>query len=134
MPEREYSFFRVGFLSNVAPYASPKGRTSLFVEKSFPSGARVDEGREIERAVRGLRRMGVLARRSVVEEARPVLLDPAYVLFTRERERALPLLAGEFARRGVLLAGRYGAWEYSGMERSIADGIRAAHAAVSGRG
>ena len=133
VPEREYSFFRTGFLSNVASYASPKGCVSLFTEKSFPSGARIDEGLEVERALRGLRRMGVLNRRSVIEEVRPVLLDPAYVLYHGARDRALPLLSEEFRRNGVLLAGRYGSWEYSGMERSIASGIRAAREAVAGR-
>lgn len=127
VPEEKYSFFRVGFLSNVAPYAAPPGRVSLFVEKSFPRGARIDEGREVEAAIRGLRGMRVLTRDSFVEEIRPVLLDPAYVLYDEARRRAVPLLRREFSRRGILLAGRYGAWEYSGMERSIAQGILAAH-------
>lgn len=130
VPEEKYSFFRVGFLSNVALYAAPRGRTSLFVEKSFPPCARIDEEREVEAAIRGLRRMGVLTRDSVIEEIRPVLLDPAYVLFDEARRRAVPLLREEFSRKGILLAGRYGAWEYSGMERSIAQGILAAREAA----
>ena len=130
VPEERYPFFRVGFLSNVASYAAPRGRTSLFVERSFPPGARIDEERETEAAIRGLRRMGVLTRDSVVEEVRPVVLDPAYVVFDGARAPALRLLREEFSRRGVRLAGRYGAWEYSGMERSIAQGILAAREAA----
>ena len=125
VPEGNYPFFRAGFLSNVAPYAAPRGCVSLFVEKSFPRGARIDADREVEAAVRGLRRMGILARDSVIEEIHPVVLDPAYVLFDEKRSRALPLLREEFARRDVWLAGRYGSWEYTGMERSIAQGILA---------
>lgn len=130
VPESRYPFFRAGFLSNVAPYAAPPGCTSLFVEKSFPPDARIDEGREAEAAIRGLRRMGVLRRDSVIEQVRPVLLDPAYVVFDGARRDAVSLLSRELSRAGILLAGRYGAWEYFGMERSIADGIRAARAAA----
>lgn len=130
VPERKYPFFRVGFLSNVAPYAAPGGRTSLFVEKSFPAGTRIDTEREVKAAIRGLRGMGVLTRDSVIEEIHPVVLDPAYVVFDGARAPALSLLRTEFSRKGVWLAGRYGAWEYSGMERSIEQGILAAREAA----
>ena len=130
VPERPYPFFRVGFLSNVAPSAAPAGCASIFAEKGFPGRARVDAARETEAAVAGLRRMGILGRGSRVEEARPVLLDPGYVIFDGPRRVAVPLLLREFGRRGVFPAGRYGAWDYYGMEKSMADGIRAARDAM----
>ncbi len=130
VPERSYPFFRVGFLSNVAPSSAPEGCASVFAERGFPAGARVDERREAESAVAGLRRMGVLAAGSRVEETRPVLLDPGYVVFDRPRRAAVPLLLRELGRRGVFPAGRYGAWDYYGMERSMADGVRAARDAM----
>jgi protoporphyrinogen oxidase len=134
VPERDYPFFRVGFLSNVVRSSAPAGCASLFVEKSFPAGARVDTAREIESAVRGLKRMGVLRRGSRIEEIRPVMLDPAYVLFDGFRGEAVRSLAREFRRRSVSLAGRYGAWDYYGMETSMADGVRAAREATRHRG
>jgi len=134
VPEEKYPYFRVGCLSNVAPYAAPRGRVSLFVEKSFRAGARIDVGRDTEASLRGLRKMGWLGPGSVVEEIRSVVLDPAYVLYDGPRRNAVSLLRREFSRRGVLLAGRYGSWEYSGMERSIAQGILAAREAVDRSG
>jgi protoporphyrinogen oxidase len=134
VPERDYPFFRVGFLSNVARSSAPAGCASLFVEKSFPAGARVNLGREIESAIRGLKRIGVLRRGSRIEELRPVMLDPAYVLFDGSREKAVRHLAQEFRRRRVSLAGRYGAWDYYGMEKSMSDGVRAAREAARHRG
>ncbi len=130
VPEPSYPFFRVGFLSNVAPSAAPEGCASIFAEKAFPGGARVDARRETDAAVAGLRRMGILGAGSRVEAARPVVLDPGYVVFDRPRRAAVPLLLDEFGRRGVFPAGRYGAWDYYGMEKSIADGIRAARDAM----
>ncbi|MBI5419772.1 MAG: FAD-dependent oxidoreductase [Deltaproteobacteria bacterium] len=134
VPEPRYPFFRVGFLSNVAPSSAPRGCASVFVEKSFPANARVNVDREIGKAVRGLKRMGVLRGGSRIEELRPVMLDPGYVLFDGARSKGVSLLAGEFARRDVILAGRYGAWDYFGMDRSIADGLRAAGLAARSHG
>lgn len=133
LPERSYPFFRVGFLSNVDRKAAPEGSASIFVEKSFPPKASVRVEREIPRALLGLRRMGILRRGSVVEERRPVVLDPAYVVFDRGRGKAVALLRKEFGRRGVVLAGRYGTWDYYGMEQSVADGMRAAREIIAGK-
>jgi protoporphyrinogen oxidase len=134
VPERSYPFFRAGFLSNVDRRAAPEGSASIFAEKSFPPGARVRWNAETAAAVLALQRMGLLGRGSVVEERRPVILDPAYVVFDRFREKAVALLTKEFRRRGVILAGRYGAWDYYGMERSMADGLRAAREAAAAEG
>ncbi len=134
VPEPSYPFFRAGFLSNVDPAAAPDGGASVFVEKSLPPGAAVRTEAEIAAALRGLRRMGIVRRESVVEETRPVLLDPAYAVFDHARQKAVALLTREFRRRSVILAGRYGAWDYYGMERSMADGLRAAGEAMRLRG
>lgn len=134
VPERAYPFFRVGFLSNVDRSAAPEGGASIFLEKSFLPGSAIRVGDEVSAALRGLRRMGILRRGSVVEERREVMLDPAYVVFDRSRGKAVANLTQEFRRRGVILAGRYGAWDYYGMERSMADGMRAARDAVAVRG
>jgi protoporphyrinogen oxidase len=134
VPERAYPFFRAGFLSNVERSAAPEGCASIFVEKSFLPGEVVRVEDEVSAALGGLRRMGILRRGSVVEERREVMLDPAYVVFDRFRGKAVSLLTQEFRCRGVILAGRYGAWDYYGMERSMADGMRAAREAVAVRG
>ena len=126
LPERSYRFFRVGFLSNVDRSAAPEGCSSLFVERSYLPEADVRVEAEVQSALRGLRKMGILDGGSVIEERREVMLNPAYVIFDKSREKAVGILAREFRRHGVILAGRYGAWDYYGMERSMADGIRAA--------
>jgi len=130
VPERSYPFFRVGFFSSVAPAAAPEGCASIFAEKSFPGAARVEPRAETDAVVAGIRRMGILGAGSRVEETCPVLLDPGYVVFDRARRAAVPILLREFGRRGVFPAGRYGAWDYYGMEKSMADGIRAARDAM----
>ncbi|MBE0607239.1 MAG: FAD-dependent oxidoreductase [Deltaproteobacteria bacterium] len=131
VPERTYPFFRVGFLSNVSPAAAPKGCAAVFVEKSFPSGARLNVGTEIRQATQGLRRMGILRPGRKPEVMEPVLLDPAYVVFDPTRDAAVGQVREYLRAKGVFTAGRYGAWDYNGMEASMSDGIRAAHDAIN---
>jgi protoporphyrinogen oxidase len=130
VPERGYPFFRVGSLSNVWPGAAPPGSGSFFAERSFPSSARVDVGKETDAILAGLRKSGLLAPGSRLESVRPVMLDPAYVLFDRRRSPARKRLLSSFERKGVFPAGRYGAWDYNGMAASVADGVRAAGRAL----
>jgi protoporphyrinogen oxidase len=133
VPEKGFPFFRAGCLSNVAPSTAPKGCASVFAEKAFPSRARVDREKEAASLLEGLSRAGVVAPGSVVEAVDTVLLDPGYVVFDRHRAGAVPLIRGHFERRGVFTAGRYGAWDYFGIEKSIADGRRAAREAAAFR-
>ena len=130
VPESAYPFFRAGFLSNVSPVAAPMGCASVFVETSFPSGARVDVREEVRKATEGLRRMGVLRPGRKPEIVEPVLLDPAYVVFDHARDAAVRKVRKHLRDKGVFTAGRYGAWDYYGMEASMADGIRAARYAI----
>ena len=130
VPERSYPFFRTGFLSNVSAAAAPKGCASVFVETSFPSAARINIPEEVRRAIGGLRRMGVLRPGREPEVVEPVLLDPAYVVFDHVRDAAVRGVRQHLRGKGVFTAGRYGAWDYCGMEASMADGIRAAGDAV----
>jgi protoporphyrinogen oxidase len=129
-PERKYPFFRAGFLSNVSAAAAPKGCASVFVEASFPSGARINVREEVRKATGGLRRMGVLPPCRKPEVVEPVLLDPAYVVFDLARDAAVRKVRKHMREKGVFTAGRYGAWDYYGMEASMADGIRAARDAI----
>ena len=130
VPERTYPFFRAGFLSNVSAAAAPNGCASVFVETSFPSGARVNVGMEVHQATDGLRRMGVLRPGRKPDIVEPVLLDPAYVVFDHARDAAVGRVREHLRGKGAFTAGRYGAWDYYGMEASMADGIRAARDAI----
>jgi hypothetical protein len=74
--------------------------------------------------------MGVLRPGRRPEVVEPVLLDPAYVLFDPARDAAVGRVREYLRSKGVFTAGRYGAWDYNGMEASMADGIRAARDAM----
>jgi protoporphyrinogen oxidase len=59
-----------------------------------------------------------------------MILKDAYVIYNKEREKVLPILASALEKHGILLAGRWGKWEYSSMEDAIMEGFEAAEKAL----
>lgn len=126
-PEEDYLFYRVGFISNYAPAMAPEGCCSLTAEVA----RRPDEPpvEDLEgRVVGDLVRAGVIRRSADVVFTNTIRIDPAYVVFDEARRRALPVLFEYFLRHRILPVGRYGSWEYLGMEDAILQGMRAAAA------
>jgi protoporphyrinogen oxidase len=122
-PEPEYSFYRVGFPSNLSPHVAPRGCSSLYVERSLLRDEPFDPDEVLEVALEDLRRAGVLSERDRVVYRRVSVLDPAYVIYDRFRAASLPGLLGALRDLGIHSAGRFGAWEYSSMEGALKSGI-----------
>jgi protoporphyrinogen oxidase len=116
-PERDLSFYRVGFYDNIFGTS----RMSLYVELGYPSHVRLDA--EQIRAARTrvldeLRRVGVIDQQRLVAEHH-VVLDPAYVHITQASLASVAEHKALLALRGVHSAGRYGSWTYCSIEDNI---------------
>lgn len=128
-PEPEFAFYRVGSPSQVNPQLAPDGHTSYAVEFSHqgpPPAAEV----VIEQALSGLERAGVLRREDVVL-ARARTIPTAYVLVDHACTEARRVIVEHLQAEGVEVAGRYGHWEYSGMEDALVSGEAAADRIVA---
>jgi protoporphyrinogen oxidase len=121
-PEREYSFYRAGYPSNLAPGMAPQGRHSLCAEVAYPGGAQLDPAITIDRVRDELVRAGALAKDAAVEVANRLELPYAYVLFDPARREALPVIFEALLERDIVPVGRYGAWDYLSMETTILQG------------
>jgi protoporphyrinogen oxidase len=127
-PEPEYSFYRVGFPSNICPAMVPEGTGSMYVEFAVRPGEAWNED-DLERsALEGLRRAGYLDGGETVLVRDLAVIDPGYVIFDRERARIVPAVLARLEDAGVRSIGRYGAWTYSYMERALRDGLDTARA------
>jgi hypothetical protein len=71
-------------------------------------------------------RSGAVKRAGDVVFTQTLRLDPAYVIFDQARQAALPALYDYLMRLRIMPVGRYGTWNYMGMEDSILHGIQAA--------
>jgi protoporphyrinogen oxidase len=127
VPESKYPFYRIGFPSDVMPANAPAGCASVFTEVSF-TGA--PPGGIDAKIIKGLMDMGIIKDKKDIIVKHPMILKDAYVIYNKERERVLPVITAELEKLGILLAGRWGKWEYSSMEDAILEGLEAAEKAL----
>jgi protoporphyrinogen oxidase len=124
-PESRFAFYRIGSPSQVNPALAPEGFRSFAVE--FAHRGPVNTGALVEQALDGLEACGLIDR-AQVRLCRARTIPVAYVLFDHEHAGARELVTRFFEGQGVLLAGRYGKWEYSSMEDALLSGREAARA------
>lgn len=121
-PDTEDPFFRVGVQSAFSPHAAPEGTSSFYVELpgSFPcTGAGAS------------RVLSRLAQKGIIEEKDVLFyfwqkLPYAYVVYRPQRAQTVLQAQTLLNQHGILLAGRYGRWEYSFIERGFLQGKEAA--------
>ena len=116
-PQRELSFYRVGFYDNIFGSA----RMSLYVEIGLPQDAKLDSderGAMKARVLADLQTCGVLEDQSLVA-SHEVLLDPAYVHISERSDADAAAKRAFLAGGGVHSIGRYGAWTYCSIEDNI---------------
>jgi protoporphyrinogen oxidase len=125
-PEKQFSFYRVGFPSNYGRLA-PAGRSTLYAEVAVASGTGWDRRRQVAARVRQeLVAAGILHKGDRVDVEHLQYLRYAYVIFDQARDEARRQVLGFFKRQGIWSVGRWGHWEYSAMEDALAAGKRAA--------
>ncbi|MEM1417875.1 MAG: hypothetical protein AAGH15_23460 [Myxococcota bacterium] len=133
-PQREVSFYRVGFYDNI--FGTP--RMSIYVELGYPKDAELDEA-AIEaaraRVLDDLRRVGLVKEHALVSHAH-VLLDPAYVHITQDSIADVAAKKRALATAGVFSIGRYGSWTYCSIEDNVVEARALAEAfdAAAGAG
>ncbi|GEM_PF-1491409 len=120
-PEEEFTFFRVGFYSHIAPLMAPPKCSSIYVEVALHSQDREREEELEKRVVEDLIKAGILRNKGEIEVIRPIYIPSAYPLFLGNRKE-LDDFKHWLRERGIILAGRYGTWKYYSMEDCIKEG------------
>jgi protoporphyrinogen oxidase len=125
-PQKKYPFYRVGVYSNIMPSMAPAGCASFYVEVSHVADTGRNEAGEIEAVTRGLYESRMLSVDDRIEFVEALPIECAYVIFDAHRKDAVTVIDSWLRSRGIYSIGRYGAWEYSFMEKNIIDGIETA--------
>lgn len=127
-PERQFSFYRVGFYDNIFG----TDRMSLYVELGYPSHATIDVEAARRQVLADLAKAGIVTDHRLLSH-HTVTLDPAYVHITRESQALVTKTRAALAARGIYSVGRYGGWTYCSIEdnileaRSLAATLAVAH-------
>ncbi len=118
-PQRELSFYRVGFYDNIFG----TDRMSIYVEVGRDKDALIDDA-EVERmrevVLADLAKAGVVDGHQLVSW-HSVVLDPAYVHITRASIDDVARKKRALGSRGVYSLGRYGSWTYCSIEDNIVE-------------
>jgi len=131
-PEPEYAFYRVGFPSNFSPYNAPRGCSSFYVEIAYSDSRPIDRRLLSERVRADLIRAKLLQPTDRVVAEISLDIPCAYVTHDESRRRSLATIRRALEDNGVYSIGRYGAWEYSGMEDAILHGRKVVQELLAG--
>ncbi len=131
-PGEDFSFYRAGSFSAAHAALAPMGCQSFYVE--FAHRGTLGAGQAEEYAVEGLLRAGLVERRREVLFAKAREIPNAYVLYDHDYGPARQKVLDFLHHAGILVAGRYGRWEYSSMEDAMLAGRDAARALLAYRG
>lgn len=130
-PDEKLPFYRIGFPSNFSGDAAPAGCSSLYTEVAYAPGSAPDADSAAEAAIRSLREYGLIERSTKAVARLDLNIPCAYVFHDRYRARHIDAVLAGLRAADVLSVGRYGAWEYSGMQDAINWGLDAAREIMS---
>ncbi|MBO7191548.1 MAG: FAD-dependent oxidoreductase [Elusimicrobiaceae bacterium] len=118
-PDKDVPFYRVGLQSGFSSANAPKGCYSLYVE--LPGLVKPGLAKE-RQILRALVQKGIINEydEKIISFWQP--LPYAYAVYDKNRTPVVNRLLAALKKQHCFLAGRYGRWEYSFMEKSLLEG------------
>lgn len=130
-PQKDISFFRVGFPHNFASLSVPKGKSSVYIEVSYKPRARADRRELIAAALRDFSKVLMNGRMPPVRVRDVNDIHYGYAIYDARYQAARNAIEEYLRSMDIIACGRYGSWRYFSMEDSIRDGRRAAELAAA---
>jgi protoporphyrinogen oxidase len=126
-PEPQYIFYRTGSYSAVHSDAAPPGCRSYYVEMSGGADGWLNRPEELkQRVLSDLRKARVLSENDEILFMELSEIPFAYVIFDHNYESSRKQIFDLLCSHGVTTAGRWGGWNYGGMEDALLEGKAAA--------
>ncbi len=126
-PEPEFIFYRVGSYSAVHSESAPPGCRSYYVEMSGGIEELMQRPADLRaRVLADLCKARVLSPEDEVLFMELSSIPQAYVIFDQHYESARQTVIDWLVSVGVLTQGRWGGWNYGGMEDAMLEGKAAA--------
>jgi protoporphyrinogen oxidase len=121
-PEPDYCFYRLGFLHNFSPCQAPAGCGAIYAEIAYSPRKPLDRSRIVGQVKADLLKAGILEATDQILVERCLDIPCAYVIYDHQYRSSVETLRAFTRKNGIFTIGRYGAWEYSGMEDAIWQG------------
>lgn len=127
-PQKELSFFRVGFPHSFSSSAVPPGKSSLYVEVSYSRSKPLDKKNIVERIIRELKTTGIFGQDEKIFVHDINDIKYGYPIYDVNYAVARKAILEYFAGRNIITCGRYGSWRYMSMEDCILNSYKIAEA------
>ena len=128
-PEPEFIFYRVGSYSAVHAAAAPAGCRSYYVEMSGGVEDWLKRPEALkQRVLADMKKAHVLSASDEILFMELCDIPYAYVVFDENYEPCRSRILDWLAHQGVTSGGRWGGWNYGGMEDALLEGQAAAQA------
>lgn len=121
-PEREFPFFRISFPMNLSPNAVPKKRSSVLAEIPYSMYRPIDKDNIVDIAIKALTKAKVILKTDRIEKVATFDIKYGYPIYDRSRKNYVCTTERFLKEKSILIAGRYGKWEYQWMHDVILDG------------
>lgn len=123
VPEPEFPFYRVGYITNFAEKMAPPHRQSIYTEVSYSKDRPLpDRESLVDRIIRGLLKMHVISDKSQVDLVQIFDIPYAYVIYDLAYAEVVPKIHEYLRAQGIYSIGRYGRWVYGSMEDALIEG------------
>lgn len=127
-PQKEFSFFRVGFPHNFSSYLVPSKKSSLYVEVAYSKDKPINKNNIVLRIKEDLKKAGLLT------QTDPICLEDindikyGYPIYDTNYHKAREKILKFLTQNNIYPCGRYASWRYMSMEDTLLDGKRVANA------
>ncbi|MDP2637705.1 MAG: NAD(P)-binding protein [Candidatus Levybacteria bacterium] len=120
-PEKEFDFYRLGIASNTSSKLSPKGFSTCYIEFNEQVFKENTKNRIYVKTVNQLVQLGFINKKEDVVCKKFIYIPYAYVIFDKNHQTSTEKIMTYFKKKGIYSIGRFGAWEYSYIEKNITD-------------
>jgi len=118
-PEKKYVFARVYFLSNFSPSAAPEGTSSVSALITYAKWRPIVKEKILERVLHDLKEASILRDNDKVITSSILDMKYGFNIYTHDRAKNVEAIRSHLLANNIYTLGRYGNWEYSGIEHSI---------------
>jgi len=118
-PENKYIFSRLYFLSNFSSFMVPRGKSSVSAMITYSEWKPIDKSNIIERVVHDSIEAKILKEEDKIFSQTVADVKYGFSLYTPNRTKSVELIKAHLIDNDINTVGRYGNWEYSGIEHAI---------------
>jgi UDP-galactopyranose mutase len=118
-PEEKYVFARAYFLSNFAASMAPQSCSSVSAMVTYSKFKPIDKTSLYLKVIWGLKEAGILKNNDEILTSSIFDVKYGFNLFTHDRASNMAIIKAYLRQKNIYSLGRYGNWEYSGIEHAI---------------